>query len=249
MLLLLCLPNSILAEEKQSLEQAANDPTASIMSVSLQNTYVGGYHQRSDEEGNTVLLRASLPHELAGLKHIARATLPIITDSPSDESGIGDLVVFDMVVTGKSWGRYGLGAVIMAPTASEDELGAEKWAIGPSMGFVVSKDKLLMGVFNQNLFSFAGNNDREDVNVSTFQPILNYKLPNKWSVGFSEMTFSYDWENSRFSALPLGVKLSKLHKIGSIPVQYTGTYEYNFADDNIAPEWAISFAVKFILPI
>ena len=247
--LLLCFPTMLLADDKQSLEQAANDPTASIMSIQLQNLYTGDYHQLSNETGNTISLRTSIPHDFGGLKHIARATLPVITNSPSGERGIGDLVVFDMVVTGKSWGRYGLGAVVLAPTASEDELGAGKWAIGPSMGFVVSADNWLMGIFNQNLFSFAGDDDRKDVNVSIFQPILNRKLPDGWSIGLSEMTVAYDWENSEFSALPLGFKVSNLRKIGHIPVQFTGSYEYNFADDNITPEWSMSFAAKFILSI
>lgn len=250
-LMLLCillLPTHLFAES-QSLEQAANDPTASLMSVQLQNLYVGDYHKLDDEHGNTVLLRVAIPHKLGGAKQIARATLPMITDSPSGKSGVGDLVVFDMVVTDKPWGRYGIGAVMLAPTASKDELGAEKWAMGPAMGFVVSKDKLLTGLFNQNLFSFAGDNDREDVNISIFQPIINYKLPNKWSIGSSEMNVTYDWENSRWSALPLGLKLSKLHIFGHMPIQFSGSYEYNFADDQVSSEWTINFTAKFLFPI
>ncbi len=233
----------------QSLDQAANDPTASLMSVQIQNIYAGAYHNLDDENANTVLLRAALPFELGGMKNIARGTLPIITNSPSGKSGVGDLVLFDLIVFDRSWGRWGLGPVMLFPAASNDALGAEKWAIGPAIGFVAQSKKLLWGLFNQNLFSFAGNGDRNDVDVSILQPIVNYSLPNKWSVGTSEMNITYDWQQNDWTTLPLGLKLSKLHRFGKLPVQFSGSYEYNFQDDYVAPEWVVNFTVKFLFPV
>jgi hypothetical protein len=49
------------------------------------------------------------------------------------------------------------------------------------------------GAFStRTFFSFAGNDDREDVNVSIIQPIVNFSLPNHWSIGTSEMNITYD---------------------------------------------------------
>jgi len=87
------------------------------------------------------------------------------------------------------------------------------------------------------------------VNVSIFQPILNYSLPDKWSVGTSEMNLVYDWERDDWTALPLGVKLAKLVKFGQLPVQFVGSYEHNFADDYAAPAWKFNFTVKFLFPV
>lgn len=233
----------------QSLDQAANDPTASLMSFQIQNLYVGDYHLLDDEHGNTILLRSAVPFKTGSVKHIARGTLPLITSSPSDKSGMGDLVLFDLIVFDESWGRWGMGPVLLAPTASEEELGSEKWAAGPAVGFVAHNQKLMWGLFNQNLFSFAGDNDRTDVDVSIIQPILHYGLPNKWSVGFSDMSTTYDWEANKWTALPLGLSISKLHKFGFQPVQFSGSYEYNFADDVVSPEWTINFTMKLLFPI
>ena len=66
-------------KEGQSLDQAANDPTASLMSVQIQDIYAGNYHKLDNENGNTVLLRSAVPFEVGGLNNIARATLPIVT--------------------------------------------------------------------------------------------------------------------------------------------------------------------------
>jgi hypothetical protein len=251
--LLLCAAHGARAAEEgatgQSLEQAASDPTASLMSVSVQDIYAGAYHQLADESGNTLLLRSSVPFTTGSLEHIARATLPIVTDSPSGKSGLSDLVLFDLIKFEKSWGRWGIGPVLLAPTATEDALGAGKWAIGPAVGFVARSNKLMWGLFNQNLFSFAGDSKRPDVALSIVQPIVNYSLPDKWSIGTSEMNVTYDWDKSTWTALPLGVKLAKLVKFGKLPVQFAGGYEYNFADDYVAPKWTVNFTVKVLFPI
>lgn len=251
--LFLVLPAALQAADDsqngQSLDQAANDPTASLMNIQLQNLYNGDYHNLNDESGNTVLIRSAVPFKTGSLKHIARATLPIITDSPSGEKGLSDLTVFDLIAFDKSWGRWGAGVVGLVPIASEDEIGTGKWAAGPALGFVARSSKFMWGVFNQNLFSFAGDEDRDDVGVSIVQPIVNYSLPNKWSIGVSEMNITYDWENARWSNLPLGIKINKLVKFGTMPTMFSGSYEYNFQDDDVAPEWGVNFTVKFLFPI
>jgi len=198
--LVACAPHAATAAgegtESQSLEQAASDPTASLMSVSVQDIYAGSYHQLDDESGNTLLLRSSVPFTTGSLEHIARATLPIVTNSPSGESGLSDLVLFDLIVFDEPWGRWGIGPVMLAPTATDDAIGADKW-----------------------------------------------------SIGTSEMNVTYDWERDAWTVLPLGVKLARLVKFGKLPVQFAGGYEYNFADDYVAPKWTLNFTVKFLFPV
>lgn len=249
----LLLPVSLLAVEKphdgQSLDQAANDPTASLMNVQLQNLYSGDYHNLDDENGNTFQIRSAVPFKTGSLKHIARMTLPIVTNSPSGENGLGDMVLFDLIAFDKSWGRWGAGLVTLLPTASDDKLGSGKWGAGPALGFVARDSKFMWGVFNQNLFSFAGDSDRDDVGLSIFQPIVNISLPNKWSIGLSEMNISYDWEKSDWTSLPLGVKINKMVRLGELPTMFSGSYEYNFQDDYVGPAWTVNFTLKLLFPI
>ena len=230
----------------QTLEQAASDPTASLMSLQLQNLFAGDYYKLDDESSNTIQLRSAIPFKLGGLDNIARATLPYVTHGPNG-SGLGDMTLFDLVAFDQSWGRWGVGPVLLLPTG-KDGISAEKWAIGPALGFAARRPGLLWGLFNQNLFSFAGDGD-QDVRVSIIQPILNYSLPDKWSIGTSEMNATYDWEKKVWTALPLGVKLAKLMKFGGLPVQFIGSYEYNFAEDYVAPKWTVNFTLKFLFPL
>ncbi|BBO90726.1 hypothetical protein [Desulfosarcina ovata] len=247
-MMLVCMASWAAAEE-QSLEQASNDPTASLLSVALTNQYSGDYHRLNGASGNVLQLRFTYPFQAFGLNNIFRATVPMVTESPSGKNGLSDVTVFDLVTFNEPWGRWGVGLVGLLPVATDEALGAEQFAIGPAAGFVARQSKLLYGVFSQNVFSVAGDDDREEVNASIVQPILNYSLPAKWSVGLSEMNLTYDWEKNDWTSLPLGLKVGKLVKISGHPVTFTFTGEYDFQDDYVGPEWTVNLTVKFLFPL
>ncbi len=244
-LVVTCLSLSAVAE--QSLEQAASDPTAALMNVQIGDWY-NDYHNLSSDSANQINLRAALPFKMGEQQHIMRATVPIITDSPFLDSGISDITVFDLMTFNKEWGRWGAGLVGLLPAGGEDR-GAEKWGLGPAVGFTARGPGFLWGFFNQNILTVAGDDDRADVNVSVLQPIVSKLLGGGWSIGVSEMNITYDWENSEWSNLPLGIKLAKMHKFGNMPVQFNAQYEYNFADDYVSAEWTVNFTLKFLFPL
>lgn len=231
----------------QDLSQAANDPTAALMGFQLQDSYSPSIYRSDGASQNFVQFRAAIPFELGGLQNIFRVTLPYFTETPSGNTGISDMVVFDLVTFERSWGRFGVGAVALLPTGTEG-LSAEKWGIGPAAGFTAKSGKLLWGAFNQNVFSFAGDDDMPDVNTSILQPIATIGLGNGWSTGLSEMSITYYWDRNVRVSLPLGVKLAKLQKFGDVPVQFTAPYEHNFADDFTVPENLYSLTAKVLMP-
>jgi hypothetical protein len=230
-----------------NLSQAANDPTAALTAYQLQNSYSPSVYNTGDASQNYLQFRAAIPFQIGGLQNIFRVTLPYFTDTPSGATGLTDMVLFDLVTFDRSWGRFGVGAVALVPTGS-DGLSAEKWGLGPAAGFTAKNGKVLWGAFNQNIFSFAGDDDVPDVNVSILQPILSVGLGNGWSTGLSEMSVTYDWDKDDWVSLPLGVKLAKLQRFGTTPVQFTAQYEHNFADDQTVPEDLYSFTVKLLVP-
>jgi hypothetical protein len=231
----------------QDLSQAANDPTAPLMAFQLQDSYSPSVYNTGGASQNYLQFRAAIPFEVWGLQNIFRVTLPYFTDTPSGNSGISDMVVFDLVTFDRAWGRFGVGAVGLIPTGA-DGLSAEKWGLGPAVGFTAKNGKLLWGLFNQNIFSFAGDDNMPDVNTSILQPIATVGLGDGWSTGLSEMSVTYDWSNDAWVSLPLGVKLAKLHRFGITPVQFTASYEHNFANEITVPEDLYSFTVKILMP-
>jgi hypothetical protein len=233
------------AHAEQSLEQAASDPTASLMSLQIADWHAFNYHH-SDADDNTVTLRSALPFKIGEQKHILRVTLPFITDNPALDNGLSDTSVFDLAVFDRSWGRFGIGLVGVLPTGGSAR-GAEKWGLGPALGFIMQADDFIWGLFNQNVFTVAGEDNRTDINQSALQPIFTKKLGSGWSIGLSEMQITYDWETHRWSALPLGVGTSKLQKFGDQPIQFNFQYEHNFADDKTVPSDIVRFSAKLLL--
>ena len=239
---------SLLAQESgQSLDQAASDPTASLMAFQLQGFHSYRLHNLDDETASRLQVRAAIPWELAGTSNIARLTLPYVTDTPGGAEGFADATIFNLTTFTQPWGRWGLGVVALLPTG-EPDLSAEKWALGPAAGFTVQAGDLLWGAFNQNLFTVDGDPDKPDVNISTLQPIFNIGLGNGWSTGLSEMVFTYDHDAGEFVTLPLGAKLSKLARLGTTPLQVTGSYEHDFHDEGFGPADTLSVTVKLLLP-
>ena len=234
----------------EDLSQEANDPTASVMAFQIGDWNSFRYHNLDDGHDNTVALRAAIPFKTGGISHIFRVTAPIVTDNPFLDSGLSDLTMFDLVVFNESWGRWGVGAVALVPTGG-DTRGTDQWAVGPAIGFVARPaNNILMGMFNQNLFHVTGGQDlgQEDVNISNFQPILNIGLGSGWSVGLSEMQIVYDWNEHRFTRIPLGLQVAKLQRFGQQPVQFSLQYEHNFVHDLIASSDTVRATAKFLIP-
>lgn len=120
---------------KEDLGRAASDPTASLTSYIFQNFVTSKFHNLDDENSNRLQFRTAIPYELGGTSNIFRLTLPYVTDSAGGSEGFSDITIFNLTTFDQPWGRFGLGAVALLPTGSDD-LSAEKWAVGPAAGFV-----------------------------------------------------------------------------------------------------------------
>jgi hypothetical protein len=62
------------------------------------------------------------------------------------------------------------------------------------------------------------------------------------------MTVVYDWDRSEFTSLPIGLKVSKLTKLGGVPVQWQLSYERNFYDTGTGPQDTIGLTAKLLVP-
>ena len=255
-LLLACMLGiSTLSAQSSDLSQKANDPTAPLMSVQLIDEYTSDFHNGLEgESANSVLFRVAYPYKWGEYSHIVRMTQPSVTDSPTGDTGLANMTLFDMAVFDASWGRYGLGIVGSIPIAD----GNKQWSVGPAFGFVnntLSKG-LNLGLFTQNLFRISGDDERPATKISSLQPIINYSLGGGWNVGTGDIQYIYDWESTQWVSLPIGIQVGKLHRFGKLPVIFSIQYMHNFANevevDNgfFAPtaKNTLTFTAKFILP-
>jgi len=160
----------------------ANNPLANMTALNFQDYYIGRITD-TDEDGNQFWVRYAQPFELAGTKWLMRASLPLNSyPAPPDggtETGLGDINAFAayLIDTGDPALSFGFGPQVTAPSATEDALGSGKWSAGfANVLFNARSQKLQYGYLLTWQASFAGDDDRQDVNIGAFQPFLFYQL-------------------------------------------------------------------------
>lgn len=245
-LILCCLTllgiHSSAAADPDELARQATDPTASLMAMNFQTTYVGGYHGAGIpgevDDAWSFVFRPVIPFDFLGKPNILRLTLPYQVDGRGDE-GFGPISIFDLVVTNESWGRWGVGPVMSIDTTGD---AADRFVIGPAVGGVWQVNKRLnVGLFSQNVFW-------SNSAVTQLQPVIAYQLGNGWSLSAGDLQFIYDWKSSRWLSVPIGFQLGKVTKIGSQPVRFSINPQYNLKNDRGLTEWLCTFTFTALFP-
>ena len=240
--LALAIASAAHAEDQAELSRQATDPTASLMAMNFQTTYVGGYHGAGiPGEANDAWLftfRPVIPFEFLGKPNILRLTLPYQVGGRGDE-GFGPISIFDLVVFNESWGRWGIGPVMSFDTTGD---APDEFVIGPAVGGVWQVNKKLnVGAFTQNVFW-------RDTAVTQIQPVIAYQLGNGWSISAGDLQFIYDWEQSRWLTVPIGFQIGKVTKIGKQPVRFAINPQYNLQNDRGLSEWLCTFTFTALFP-
>ena len=147
---------------------------------------------------------------------------------------------------------WGLGPALQFPTATDDKLGTGKWSAGP--GFVVFLSEkalnITTGFLILNLWSYAGDEDRANVNAMTLQPFLNYNLPKGWYLTSSPL-ITADWEaddDNRWT-VPVGGGFGRIFKIGDQPINANLAAYYNvITPDDTGANWQLRAQWTFLFP-
>ncbi len=196
----------------ETLKQA-NNPLASIKTVNLHNYYTPSLYGAPDATYNETWIRYAQP---VG-SFIFRASLPFAvasTPGATPESGLSDLNVFGIykLKTKNEGVELGIGPALTFPTGTNG-MGAGKWQAGLSaIAFFKSNPVLQIGSLLTWQTSFAGNSDRETVNLLTPQLFF------MWQIGGgtylrSTGIWTFNFENGDYN-IPIGLGIGKVIKSG-----------------------------------
>lgn len=108
-----------------------------------------------------------------------------------------------------------------------------------------------LGALVTQLWSFAGDGDRADVNQFQLQPIINYRLSAQHSVGYiGTITANWDQPSGRRWTVPLGASYSILTRPSWIktPVNYIIGGGKNVERPDNVGDWFFRFQVNFVFP-
>ena len=253
---LLIIPQMVNADVRA----AAQNPLSSMVSLPFKLTFDQGA-----SNGNATILNINpvVPVTVGDWNLVSRALIPLANvdgsiqgaNNPSplgggSASGFGDInyslyfspVKYDKVI-------WGVGPSINLPTASDDQLGSGKWSAGIT-GVVLSQPKWgSMGAIGRQLWSFAGDDDRKNVNQTLIEPFVNYNLSKGWYL-LTDMVITANWEtnNSNRWTVPVGGGVGRIFKIGNQAINAKLEAYYNAEKPEGAPDYSIAFQFSFLFP-
>jgi hypothetical protein len=248
------LSASLLAQEKQhdadALAKALSNPVAALISVPFQYNYDATYGDNG--ERNTLNVQPVVPVSISeDWNLISRTILPIIEQHDvvpgRNQFGLGDTVqsvFFSPKAPTASGLIWGVGPAAMIPTGTDD-LGADTWAIGPTFVVLKQDGPWTYGSLVNHLADVGGSR-RVDISATFFQPFVSRSLGKGQTLAFN-FESTYDWHASQWT-VPANLTYSKVSKIGSQMVSYTGGVRGYLEGPAGHPDWGIRLAITLLYP-
>lgn len=235
-----------------SLSKDVQNPVSSLISVPLQFNFnfETGLYDRSQFLLN---FQPVIPFSLSRKWNLVmRSILPILVQpvGPTDRDfGLGDLQV--SLFFARSWGVFtmGVGPIFLFPTATAETLGTEKFGLGPTAVIVVTPGPWVTGILLNNVWSVAGDPQRNEVNQALFQPFLNYNFSHGWSISTSSQIVA-DWTrpNDKRWLIPIGAGFGKTFVAGKQAMNVGANFFYNVVRPDDGPDYQLRFNLTLLFP-
>lgn len=244
------------AAKRAALAKAALNPVASLISVPFQqnSSFVTGPYGRA---GSLTNFQPVIPLKLGSKWNlITRTILPLFAFQPDPTSptnwagGVGD-VNPSLFLSPQKAGKviWGIGPSLVLPTATDPLLGQGKWSAGPSVVLLVQPGKWTIGTLTSNIWSYAGDRDRESVNQFTMQYFVNYNLKKGYYLTSAPIITS-NWRANPGEkwTVPFGLGLGRIQKWGKQPVNWSMAAFGNAVHPTYGPVWSLRFQVALLYP-
>lgn len=255
------------ADEKAELAKKTQNPLADLISMPFQSNWDFNIGPRNATR-YTLNIQPIVPISLnEDWLLVTRTIVPVIhaeapvkapdgmtpPETPNvffkNKSGFGDILqsfFFARKQDSPEDLGWGVGPVLLWPTASKDQLGTGKFGAGPTAVVVIQRHGLTAGFLANHVWSYAGESDRDDVSFTSMQPFLTYTTKTYTTIGLTSETV-YDWEGSDW-VVPLNLTATQLLKIGPLPFQVGFGPRVYLHSPSGGPDWGLRLNVNFLLP-
>ena len=237
------------------LDRQLTNPLANIWSLTFQNNtgVNAGDAVDGTEYSNVLFFQPFMPFQIGSKKQTMltlRPVFPLVTqpifkapdlrNSSNHKTGLGDIQLLTLAGPNRGEGIiWGAGITAIFPTASDDSLGRGKYQAGPAAMLFSLKRPWTIGAFVQHWNSFAGDDDRSDVNHTDIQYVIRRAIPGAMSIGMGP-TVSIDWDADADNQLtfPIGLGITKTTRWNKIPIKLRAEVHYSvISPDDYGEEW------------
>lgn len=228
----------------------ANNPLANFTAFNIQNYYTSKLtNSPASAYMNTGWLRYAKP--FSNGKFLLRVSAPISTIGSPDSagivqsvSGLGDANAFvSYSFISKPNATVGIGPLLVAPTASQEELGSGKWQAGFAfVAFIVHSPVFQFGGLVTWQASFAGDKDRSNTNLIAVQPFYFWQL-GKGTYLRGAPIWAFNIENKAYS-IPIGLGIGKVVKVGKTIYNMFIEPQYTMLSSGTQPQFQLFMGIN-----
>jgi len=247
------------SDQAAELAKQLSNPVASLISVPFQANYDFDIGPTGNGSRFTLNIQPVIPIPISkDWNLIVRTIMPIISQHdvfypslPQDrtQSGLGDITqsfFFSPKLPGPGGIIWGLGPVVLYPSATDDLLGGEKWGLGPTLVLLKQDKGWTFGVLANQIWSIAGNDNRQNISATFLQPFVNYTTKTHTTFGVDTES-TYDWKDSQWT-VPINAFVSQILKIGKQPVSIQLGVRYYADGPSGAPDWGVRLNFTLLFP-
>jgi hypothetical protein len=241
-------------ENSADLAKATQNPLATMISLPFQNNTNFGVGPESDTQ-NILNIQPVWPFSINdNWNFITRTIIPVIsqpavTPGGSRTFGLGD-TTFTGWISPKNSGKWiwGVGGALVLPTSTDDDLGKDEWALGPSIVLLTMPGNWVVGSLFSNIWSIDADTNN-DINFFTWQYFVNYNLKKGWYL-VSAPIITADWEadSDNTWTIPFGGGVGKIFRIGKLPLNGQVSGYYNVEKPDFGPDWQLRIQLQFLFP-
>lgn len=238
------------------LAQELTNPIADLVTVPIQMNLDNGIGPADDGSKLTTNVQPVIPFDIGeNWNLVTRTIVPVtyqndIFPGAGSQFGLGDInlsLFFSPKQPTAGGLTWGVGPVLLLPTATDSLIGARKWGAGPAAVGLVLKGPWTVGMLANHVWSFAGDDDRDDISNSFMQPFVAYTWPSAWTASLQSET-TYNWQSEQWS-VPVNLALSKLVKFGKLPVSLQAGVGYWAESPDSGPEgFRFRLQANIVLP-
>ena len=240
-----------IADEVDEISKKLANPVSDLHNLPLRYDYdkdIGPHYG----ERNTLRIQPILSFKLNDeWSIISRTVIPLVTQHDvlpnSTQTGIGDIQesLFFSTTT-KSKVIVGFGPIVSIPTY-DDDFSSKRFGAGPTALMLIDPGKWTIGGLANHVWSFAGPGTEGDegyFSKTLVQPFITYQLPKGWSIGLNSES-TYDWKENEW-LIPLTLQVSKVVKIGNMPMSFSLAPNYYVERPDDGPRWGVRGIVTFV---